>query len=487
MSSEYKLITEQVGLWGAVALLVGTAVGMSIFIVPTQMLAEAGPSITVAILVSVVPMILGVLGLLQLGGAIPVAGGAYVYASRLIGPYFGMLGVFIPVLAIWAYLLFAALGFAEYMQFFAIQFADTTFGGVGVVAVVWLLLGGFLVLNYFGIQMVAKVQLTLVGLLLVGLVTFVVVGALELDTANYANLFPAEGTSADGNPAPFADGSLAPFILAVVTLYIPFQGFTMIVEIGEELKNPIKNIPRVLAVGMTIVAVLSIAVVFVLAGVLPWQDATTVVEDGGGLSLALVEYTDGAPVWAGVVVALAALIGAATTINTLVTSYSRTVMRAGRDDVVPPAFAELHGDHRTPYRAILLLGVPPLLFAPFAVYLDGIFAVDMLDWLVAVVVTGIFIVFTFIGVAIWRLPKIFPARYEHSFYRLPMPVLKAVAVGNSVVSAGLAMLVGLSQPSALALVLAWMVLAYAVYRYRLSTYAGEGSLKDRMESLDSHE
>jgi hypothetical protein len=134
-----------------------------------------------------------------------------------------------------------------------------------------------------------------------------------------------------------------------------------------------------------------------------------------------------------------------------------------------------------------LLGVPPLLFAPCAVYLDGVLAVDMLDWLVAVVVTGIFIVFTFIGIAIWRLPTVFPARYEHSFYRLPMPVLRFVAVGNSVISAGLALLVGLGQPSALALVLAWMVLAYAVYRYRLSTYTGEGSLKERMESLDSHE
>ncbi len=487
MSSEYKLITEQIGLWGAVALLVGTAVGMSIFVVPTQMLAAAGPSITVAILVSVVPMVLGVLGLLQLGGAIPVAGGAYVYASRLVGPYFGMLGVFMPVLAIWAYLLFAALGFAEYLQFFTIQFADTTFGAVGVVAVVWLLLAAFLVLNYIGIRMVVNVQLALVGFLLAGLVTFVIAGALAADTSQYATLFPADGVDAEGNAAPFSDGSLTPFFLAVVTLYIPFQGFTVIVEIGEELDNPVRNIPRVLAIGMSIVALLSIAVVVVLAGVLPWQDAAAVVEEGGGLSLALVEYTDSVPVWVGVVVALAALVGAATTINTLVTSYSRTVMRAGRDNVLPSGFAELHDDHGTPSRAILLLGGPPLVLAPVVVFVDGLVAADALDWLVAVVVTGIFIVFSFIGVAIWRLPTVFPARYEHSLYRLPMPVLKIVAVGNSVVSVGLAALVGLSQPTALALVLAWMALAYAVYRYRLATYTGEGSLKDRMESLDSHE
>ena len=483
MTDEYKLITEQIGFWGAVALLVGTAIGMSIFIVPTQMLAAAGPSITVAILISVVPMILGVLGLLQLGGAIPVAGGAYVYASRLVGPFFGMLGIFVPVLAIWSYLLFAALGFAEYLDFFALEFAIVP--AIPSLAVVWAILGAFLALNYLGIRLVARVQIGLVVVLVLGLLTFIVAGAFDVNSANYTPLLPADGTAADGSPAPFAEG-ITPFLLAVVTLYIPFQGFTMIVEIGEELENPIKNIPRVLAIGMSLVALVSIAVVLVLVGILPWQDAVTVEESGGGLAYALTEFST-APTAAGVMVATAALIGAATTINTLFTSYSRTIMRAARDDVLPPALAQLHSGHDTPYRAIFLLGFPPILFAPLVIYIDGVVAVDMLDWLVTVVVSGIFIVFTFLGVALWRLPRIFPQRYEHSFYRIPKPALKVVAVGNSVVSFGLALLVGLSQPSALALVVAWMGLAYVVYRYRLANYGGEGSLKERMSGLDTHE
>lgn len=483
MPGEYKLINEQVGLWGGVALLIGTAIGMSIFIVPTQMLAEAGPSITVAISLSILPLILGVLGLLQLGGALPVAGGAYLYASRLIGPYFGMLGVMIPILAVWAYLLFAALGFAEFLQFFVIEFAGTTFGDIGTIAVVWALLFGFVALNYFGIRIVARVQLVLVGILIVGLVTFIIAGIPEIDTSHYSELFPSDPVG--DVEAPFAEG-LAPFFLAVVTLYIPFQGFTMIVEIGEELENPIKNIPRVLAIGMGIVAVLSLGVVFVLVGIVPWHEADQIVEDGGGIALALSEFSD-AFIAAAVIVAIAALIGAATTINTLLTSYSRTIMRAGRDDVFPPSFADLHETHNTPYQAIFMLGLPPILFAPFVVGIDNLVAVDALDWLVTVVVSGIFIVFTFLGVAIWRLPKVFPQRYEHSFYRLPMPVLKVVAVGNSAVSFILAILVGLSQPTALLLVLIWMVLAYAIYRYRIQTYEGEGSLKDRMAGLDTHE
>jgi APA family basic amino acid/polyamine antiporter len=474
-AGDYKLVTGEIGLVGAVGLLVGTAIGMSIFIVPTQMLVAAGPSITVAIGVSVIPMIFGVLGLLQLGGAIPVAGGAYVYCSRLVGPFWGLLGISVPVLAIWAYLLFAALGFAEYLAFFVDAFGSS----LPTLLVVWALLAGFLLLNYVGVQLVVRVQLAMVALLVAGLVTFIGVGALGVDTANYVPLFPTESEG-----APFAD-DFSPLLIAIVTLYIPFQGFGMIVEIGEELENPIKNIPRVLAIGMSIVVAISLGIVLVLVGVLPWQEAAPVIEGGGGLAAVAATFTSRE---IAAVIAIAALIGAATTINTLFTSYSRTIMRAGRDDVVPSSFAGVSDKYGTPTTAILALGVPPLFFAPVAIYANSVFAVDMLDWLVTVTVTGIFVAFAMLGVALWRLPTIFPARYEHSFYRLPMPLLKVVAVGNTVVSIVFGIFVVLSQPSAFLVVLGWIGVTTVVHRYRVRKYRKKGvDITERMSSLHGHE
>ncbi|PSP66542.1 amino acid transporter [Halobacteriales archaeon QS_1_69_70] len=478
-AKEFKLIDEQVGLWGAVALLVGTALGMSIFIVPTQMAAAAGPSITLAILVSIVPMVLGVLLLLQLGGAIPVAGGIYVYGSRLVGPFWGLLGVSVPVLAVWSYLLFAAIGFADYLD----GVLDTFGASVPTVAAVWALLGGFLAINYLGVRIVTKVQIGMVLFLVVGMVAFVLAGLPHVDAANYTPLFPA------GEGQPFADG-YAPFLLAVVTLYIPFQGFGMIIEIGEELENPVENIPRVLAVGMGIVTVLSLAIVFVLIGAIPLSNMTESGQLGG-------EPVDGglAAVGAGVLpepvlllVGLAALVAAATTVNTLLTSYSRTVMRAARDEVLPDVFATVHDRYDTPHRAILLFALPPMLAAPFITQLDAVTPPDLLDWLVVVVVTGIFIAFMIGGVALWNLPTVFPQRYEHSIYKLPMPVLRLVAVGNVIVSAIFTLLVVQSAPTALAVVVAWMVLSGLLYLYRIRAYAKEGvDLKERMALLHKHE
>jgi len=455
---------------------------MAIFIVPTQMAAEAGPSITLAVLVAIFPMILNVLLLLQLGGAIPVAGGIYVYCSRLVGPFWGLIGIAVPIISIWAFLLFAALGFDQYLPVL-IDILPYDFE-IPQLAVVWFLLVTFLIVNYLGIQIAAKVQLVLVTVLVGGLLTFIGFGLAHTDPSNFTPFFPS------GSGEPFADG-FVPFLLAVVLLYVPFQGFSMIIEIGEELENPVKNIPRTLAIGMTIVSLLSVGIVVALIGAVPWQELSTA--DGEAIEGGLAGALQGvAPTWAIFFMAVSALIGAVTTVNTLFTSYSRTVMRAARDSVVPEVFAVIHDRFQTPYKAILLIGAPPILMAPFVGTLDSLLTVyrgvDILDWLVVVIVSGIFIAVIVAGVALWNLPKIFPKRYEYSFYRLPMPVLKFVAVGNVVASFVFMLMIVSSAPSALAVVVGWIALVAVGYFYRVRRYKKRGvDIREKMALLHEHE
>ncbi|WP_339105810.1 APC family permease [Haloterrigena salinisoli] len=468
------------GVGAAIALLIGTALGMSIFLVPTQMAAEAGPSVVIAVLVAIVPMALGVLQLLQLGGAIPVAGGAYVYGSRLVGPYWGFLNIMLPIVAVWAYLLFAALGFAQYLPYLLELL------GVGIqipaVAATMAILAFFLLVNYVGIQMAARAQIALVAVLIAGMLTFILGGLASFDIGNFEPLFP------DGPGQPFEEG-LGPFFLAIVLLYIPFQGFAMIIEIGEELENPTTNIPRVLAVGMSFVAVLSIAIVVALIGGASWESA--VGPDGEPVDGALAAVADSfgtVPTAGLVLIAVAALVAAATTVNTLYTSYSRTVMRASRDNLLPGFFAGIHDRFDTPHRAVVFMGVPPLAVAPFVSSLDELTGPAFLDWLVVVVVTGTFLSFMISAVALWNLPTKFPQRYADSVYKLPLPVLKLVAIGNIVVSFAFMLLVAASAPTALAFVAAFSLVSSIgyVYRVRSSTTAGT-DLRTEMSVLHRHE
>lgn len=441
------------------------------------MAATAGPSITIATVVAVISMILGVLLLLQLGGAIPVAGGIYVYVSRLVGPYWGVIGVAIPLLAVWSYLLFAALGFAQYLDGLLATVVGST---LPTTPVVWTVLAAFVLVNYAGIRIVARVQIALVLVFIAALLTFIFGAAPAVEPSNYTPLFP-EG---------LYDGGIAPFLLAVVLLYIPFQGFGMIIEIGEELENPVENIPRVLAYGMGIVTLVTLALVFVLVGAVPWQE-TINPQTGEAYDAGLAAVGRGIlPGPAVLFVGLGALVAAATTINTLITSYSRTAMRAARDEVIPDTFAAVHTRFGTPHRAILLLGVPPILAAPLVpVVDDGLLAhIDILDWLVVVVVTGIFIAFVMGGVALWNLPRVFPMRYEHSLYKLPRPVLRIVAVGNVVVSVAFTVLVAASAPSALLFVAGFLGLVSIGYLLRVRAHEREGvDLRSKMALLHKHE
>lgn len=440
----YKVVDRQIGLVGGIVLMVGTVIGISVFLLPGVLIGDAGPSIVIALLLTAIPMVFSILMLLQLGGAMPVAGGVYVYASKLVGKVWGTIIIWLVIPAIWAVMLFTAFGFSEFVR-------------VLVDVPGWILMLGvlvvFMALNLRGITLVATLQLVMVAVILLGFLAFIIPGSFQIDTANYTPMFP-EGT--------------APFILAVVALFIPFQGYSMIVELGEELKDPIRNIPRVLMYGMALAVVLSLALVVVFVG-LDRYDVLGELGDGG-LAEAADVYIAGWVRWA---VVIAAVLGAFTTLNAIITSYSRTLMQAARDKVISPSLAIVHPVTKVPRRAVLFLSIPPMLLIPLN---PGPRVLPV--FLALTILFGGFIS----AIALWNLPKRFPEAYANSIYKLPMPVVKIAAIGSAVSSLIFWLAVA---PLALPIVGAIIVLgiAGAIYhrvRVRTEELQGEGEGEDEM-------
>lgn len=440
----YKVVDRQIGLVGGIVLMVGTVIGISVFLLPGVLIGDAGPSIVIALLLTAIPMVFSILMLLQLGGAMPVAGGVYVYASKLVGKVWGTIIIWLVIPAIWAVMLFTAFGFSEFVR-------------VLVDVPGWILMLGvlvvFMALNLRGITLVATLQLVMVAVILLGFLAFIIPGSFQIDTANYTPMFP-EGT--------------APFILAVVALFIPFQGYSMIVELGEELKDPIRNIPRVLMYGMALAVVLSLALVVVFVG-LDRYDVLGELGDGG-LAEAADVYIAGWVRWA---VVIAAVLGAFTTLNAIITSYSRTLMQAARDKVISPSLAIVHPVTKVPRRAVLFLSIPPMLLIPLN---PGPRVLPV--FLALTILFGGFIS----AIALWNLPKRFPEAYANSIYKLPMPVVKIAAIGSAVSSLIFWLAVA---PLALPIVGAIIVLgiAGAIYhrvRVRTEELQGEGAGEDEM-------
>lgn len=158
-----------------------------------------------------------------------------------------------------------------------------------------------------------SVVLAMVAVLLVGMLVFIVPGVRYVDVGNFTPTFP---------------NGVGPFVVAVVSLHFPLRGFSMLIEIGEEIENPARNIPRVLVLSAVIGLSLMIALLAVFVGVAGWRGVNELDAAVAGTFL---------PRPLVFLVVVAALLGSLTSVNTTFASYSRAIMRAARDDVVPEA------------------------------------------------------------------------------------------------------------------------------------------------------
>lgn len=444
------VLTERVGLVGVLALVVGNAISIPIFVLPGPLAGDAGPSVILAALLAAVPASLVVLYNAQLGSAMPVAGGLYVYISRLTAPFWGFLVPFTLPIVNWAGLLFTAIGFAEYTRFFVDLPADYLMYGFLILV---------LVVNLFGIRLVAKVQIALVTLLVLSLLLFIIPGIFAIDTSNYSPVFPT---------------GFGSFGLAVVALYYPYLGFGLLTELGEEIDDPGRTIPLALLSGIITVAIVYVVLISVLVGVMPWSELG---QTDAAVAEAALTFL---PWWAAYFVGFGALFAVATSVNTTLLVSSRTVMRAGRDGILPEVVARIHPRLGTPYVSILLLGIPPILLA--TVIQQEV--VELSVFIALATLTAAF----FSSIALWNLPREFPNHYANSTLQLRQyRGLLIAVIGGLVVSAGFWMISLAQLPTAGILLVSWFMFGYIYYRYRIQKGGRQGDLYQKMVTLDDHE
>src|SRR5829696_1937198 len=86
-------LRRDLGLWGAIAVVVGTVIGSGIFAVPKAMVLNVGsPQMVFAVWIfGGILSLFGALTYAELAAAIPESGGEYAYLRTAYGPFFGFL------------------------------------------------------------------------------------------------------------------------------------------------------------------------------------------------------------------------------------------------------------------------------------------------------------------------------------------------------------------------------------------------------------
>ncbi len=243
-------LPRRIGLWTAVAILVGTTIGSGIFRSPAGIATKLpGPLPFLSIwVVGGIFALCGALTLAEVSSAYPKTGGIYVFVRE----GWGRLSAFLFGWAELAMIRAAALGatsttFAEY--FTRVSGHDPSLapysGYVHYIAAAAILITALV--NYVGVKTAGAVQ-NVTTIAKVGGLLFIVLFAFFLGLPETGGHYiPA---------APPGSFTLSGFGLALVSVLWVYDGWADVSFVAGEVENPRRNLPRSLIIGTCAIIVI---------------------------------------------------------------------------------------------------------------------------------------------------------------------------------------------------------------------------------------
>ena len=323
-------LTRTIGLTQATAMVVGTIVGSSIFVQPSEV-SKAVPTFTGMLLVWIAAGALTWFGAsicAELSAAYPKTGGVYVFLREMFSPAAGFLWGWAMFWSMHSGIIAAiAMVFGRYVATI-VPLGDL---GIRLVAV-----AGILVLsaiNYFGVRPGSAVQtaLTITKIAAIG-VLLVILFAM-------------------GTPQmPASAGAIAPrgFLRALVAGLFAFGGWHMVTYAAEETRDPVRTIPRALMLGTAVVVVIYLALNTAYLLVLPFDRVLSSTHIAFDATLAT-----GGPTVASAISVLV-IVSSFGAMSGIVLAGPRVYYAMAADGLLFTWMGAVHAEHRTPYLAILM-------------------------------------------------------------------------------------------------------------------------------------
>jgi amino acid transporter len=330
-----------VGAVGAVvmsAAIMGPAV--STFFNPQFSTPFSGAATPFVYVICVIAMLLGASGIIEMARELPSAGAFYTYVTRGLGPRAGFITGGLMFVA-YALLAPAEVGLiGSYLQ--------TTLDAELGVRVPWWLIGmvpaaAMTALAYRGITASLRAALVLFGSEVLVIVALSLI-ILARGGADGITLHPL---SPSASPHGFA-GLATGFVFAALS----FVGFEAATTLGDEVHEPRRTVPR--AILWSVIGVGALYVFCIWAEVVGLGERET-----NALTGASTPWNDLAKryapwmKWPVIVASVSSMF--AVMVNSA-NGIVRILNTMGREQLLPPMLAYVHPQHRTPTRAVLVVG-----------------------------------------------------------------------------------------------------------------------------------
>ena len=241
MEKENNELRRSLGFGSAISIVIGTIIGSGIFFKQASILDSAGSS-TMAIVAwvfgGVITLTAG-LTIAEIGAQMPYTGGLYVYVENLYGRICGFLAGWMQVIVYGPAIIASVAGFMSIM-----------------------------ITNLFGIDAKWRIPVALITIIAIGLMNFLennVAAAFSVITT-IGKMIPIAAIiifglfwghqDALGQTVSEVNRSTGGFGVAVLATLFGYDGWILIANLGGEMKNPQKLLPKAIILGISSVLVI---------------------------------------------------------------------------------------------------------------------------------------------------------------------------------------------------------------------------------------
>ena len=345
-------LARSLGLRSAILLVVSGIIGSGVFKKVAPMAAELGSPLLVLAcwIVAGIVSLAGALTYAEMAGMFPQSGGEYVYFRHVYGRLFAFLygwGAF----TVMRTATIAALAHIFGQSLIALTGLHDNSVELAVKCVATLLISGLSLLNYRGVSFAEGLSRGLIYLTF-GAVAIIAVLGFQSESGSIANLtqsVPASITSTHGS-------LLGSLVVASLGAFWGYEGWNQIGYIGEEIKNPQRNLPISLGVGTAIVVGVYVLLNVVYVYVLPIDVLAGLAGSPG--KIAAVEVVRQAAGWVGATfISVLILVTTSNSTNASILMPARVFYAMARDGLFFKSAAVIHPRYKTPSVAILLQAI----------------------------------------------------------------------------------------------------------------------------------
>ena len=431
-------------------IMVGIAgmIGGAIFVLTGPAIGLAGSAVILAFIINATITLFTAMAYAELGSAMPEAGGGYLWIREgLPRPnafISGWMAWFAHIIAGSLY----AVGFGAFLyqllgpNVAGILSDQPLFGVIPFDKIIAIAsIAAFTYINIKGASETGKTG-TIVTIVQLGTILCLIVAGFW---TMYNNPNPM------ANFADFMPTGIAGLVAAMGLTFIAFEGYEIIVQTGEEVKNPKRNIPRAIFISLAIVVTLYCLVAFVSIGAISPGGiaAWTFIGEGGELGIMkaaeiFMPYGTLIVLGGGMVSTLAAL-------NATTFSSARVAFAMGRHYNLPHKLSFIHPVNRTPHIAITISGIIMAFMA---------YALPLAD--IAVAAGVIFLLlFTQVNIAAITIRRIYGNKLSYGF---KTPFFPVIPIAGIFLKLGLALYLLITQPLSWGITILWILLGFVLYR-----------------------